>query len=69
LDLYAISYLKAEKQAFAQIAAKIRKEPITDLLILCCVRSQRGNCCNCKNSAVATRRENQSFEQFAAKEK
>ena len=53
--------------AFRQVAADSTTEPTPDLLILCCVRSQRGNCCGRVNFYTAARRENRSFIRITAK--
>lgn len=53
-------------QPLVQNAANDGKEPRADLLVLCCVRSQRGNCCNCGNLYAAVRRNFRPFRRAAA---
>ena len=55
------------ERTFVQSAANAGSEPTPDLLILCCVRSQRGNCCGRVNFYTAARRENRSFIRITAK--
>jgi len=48
-------------RTFEQSAANDWSEPTPDVLILCCVRSQRECCYNGVNSYAAVPRENRSF--------
>jgi hypothetical protein len=52
-------------RTFVTTAANVFFEPTPDLLILCCVRSQRSNCCGSVNFYAAARRENRSFMRAA----
>ena len=54
------------ERTFTLGAANGSCEPTPDLLILCCVRSQRGSCCNNVNFYAAARQRNQSFMRTAA---
>jgi len=54
-------------RTFMTFAANGSLEPTPDLLILCCVRSQRGNCCISINSHATVLRENRSFMPAAAR--
>lgn len=50
-------------------AVKVSYEPRADLLILCCVHPQRGNCCNSVKFYAAARQEKRSLMRAAAKTK
>ena len=54
------------ERTFEQSAANGKKEPKAEATDLCCVRSQRGNCCNSVNFCAAVRRENRSFMRAVA---
>ena len=58
---------KSPKETFRPNAAKGSKEPTPDLLILCCVRSQRGECCVSVKLGAAAQREHRPFVKSAAR--
>ena len=54
------------KRTFDQLAANGGREPDSAIMILCCVRSQRGKCGMSEKPHAVARREKPPFEDAAA---
>jgi hypothetical protein len=53
-------------RTFVRTAANVFFEPTPDLFILCCERSQRGNCCGNVSFYAAAQRRKRPFMRAAA---